>query len=218
MGYYVSGSGSIFIQAANLGKAAKTLEKGIFKNANDNQMSVKDYLSWVGNGIDWKDVNSILGYCGMELNYDANGNADGVSYQSENYHSDDVMVFALLAPLMECYSFMDLSDESSNFWRWIFDKNFPNGCSCEDGMVVFPSDGSGHVENGDDGAYWKKEPLHLLPDTFVTLELRDGSQVSGTVYEITYDRQYHTVKTVDILLPNEQIRTISFEEILRRSN
>lgn len=217
MGFYVTGSGPVSIQAQKLVKALEILNTGSFTNANGQKTAVKEYLSWALK-INWDSIDSILDACGFSLDYDDTGNITSVDYESEGYHSDDVMVLALLSDLMGPGSHLDMGDESYHFWRWIFDPKGKDGCIYEDGMVIFPSDGVGYVENVEnEGAQWKREPLYLLPDEFVTLYLTDGTTISGTVYEITYDRQYHTVKTVDILLPDDQIKTVDYKDIFKRS-
>lgn len=155
MGFYVEGNGSIFIKASDLPQAKALLQNGEFTNSSDQKMTVQEYLSWAKPEIDFDNLDDILRYCGVDLSYDEQGNVDFVFYRSENYHSDDVMVLALLAPLMRPGDHLDLASENDSFWRWTFDKDAPDGCIYEDGIVVYPSDGVGRVvnEEGKDAAW-----------------------------------------------------------------
>ena len=164
MGTYASGTAFVKIKKENLPKAMELLDHGVICSRIISQKkTVRDELSWaIPDKYFPASLDEWLGPVGFLPEYDGEGNLTKLFYESEGYRFEDILILALLSPVMEPGGHMDLADENMQFWREVFDPDHPDSPKYEPGMIVFPSDGVGHVAGGEgsneDEAFWVPEP------------------------------------------------------------
>lgn len=162
-----TGSGLIILKEENVKKASGELQTTMFLNDRDTMQSVKSYveefetlhtseeLEEEGSSL-FEEVLDLLGF-----RYEWSGDSLLLTeYFSESYRLNDIYVLGAFAKYIEPGGQLDMYDDFANPWRFRFDPTAEHGCLYEDGKMVFPSDGVGHVMNDDDGnAYWVNDTI-----------------------------------------------------------
>jgi hypothetical protein len=74
-----------------------------------------------------KEVFEVWGWSGE---FDDDGNIVDISFDSEKL-GDEIVLWQTIAPFVEAGSFIEMSGEDGNLWRWMFD-----GTTCKE---VYPT-------------------------------------------------------------------------------
>lgn len=115
MGYCVDmRDQEFFIDKSNIDKALQAI-KEICKGKEDN-------FAWVINSdvYDADTLEEAMDYWGWQLEFDQDGNCNNIYCQNEKL-GDDYQLFAAIAPCVKKGSFIEMSGEDGEIWRWVFD-------------------------------------------------------------------------------------------------
>lgn len=66
------------------------------------------------------DVDELFESLGWGLDYDNEGNVDGM-YTDPSKHYYELEIFNIIAPYVEAGSYLQMQGEDGDIWRWYFD-------------------------------------------------------------------------------------------------
>lgn len=124
MGYYINQRESDFkIKAENKLKALEALKAiaGNKDNMGGGSSSGEKWYSWVDmNYVNRDTLEAAIVDWRWELYLDDNGDVNDIGFIGEKY-GDEEHLFNALAPFVEPGSYIEMSGEEYEIWRWKFD-------------------------------------------------------------------------------------------------
>lgn len=114
MGYCMSKqSGNFAIKAENKAGALAAMRTLGKKNIRHHWLSGSEFAK----AESLKEVFEVWGWSGE---FDDDGNIVDISFDSEKL-GDEIVMWVTIAPFVEAGSFIEMSGEDGNLWRWVFD-------------------------------------------------------------------------------------------------
>lgn len=110
------------------------------------------HFSWVDDDFATKydDLHDMMEEWRYELEYDDEGNVDGIQFTGEKI-GDDLILFNAIAPFVEAGNYITMMGEDGAKWKWAFDGTT---CKEQDSTVVF--------EDGEMSSIEKKRAIKLF--------------------------------------------------------
>jgi hypothetical protein len=113
---------SFFVPKENFAEVIKAIHNlALAKDKTTEGSSLNSRYRWIDEGFEKiNDIKELFSYWRWEIFFDQEGDITDISFAGEKLGSDSVF-FNAIAPYVREDSFIQMSGEGDDQWRWFFD-------------------------------------------------------------------------------------------------